>query len=85
MLILAPEAILDSIPYAATFIFEVHKLKDELYIKTLYNQQPLILQTCKGKALCPFKDWLKLIKQKLIINDDKLYSECNKKLTNNDY
>lgn len=56
-----------------------------MFVKTLYNQKPLIFETCPGKELCPYKDWIRHVSNKLILDNDFLYEECYRKLTPIDY
>jgi len=58
---IAPKAKLDNVPYAATFVWEVYTLNGKQFVKTLWNHEPIVLDTCKGEVMCPYEDWFNLI------------------------
>mmetsp|Transcript_16335 Transcript_16335/g.27633 ORF Transcript_16335/g.27633 Transcript_16335/m.27633 type:complete len:385 (-) Transcript_16335:45-1199(-) len=79
---IAPDFSFDYIPYASNIFFQLRSLASDptqFYVKTVYNGVALKLKECDGKELCGVQDFLKSMKDFLIINEDGLLQElCSK-------
>ena len=60
-------------PFASTLIFETSRQSGQLYMRVIYNDQPLLIPTCPS-ALCPLQTFIDYLNYRSILN---LSDICN--------